>query len=75
MNRINELFNSDKQNITSIYFCAGTPVLDQTAQVIAALQNNGVDMVEIGIPFSDPIADGVVIQNAATKALNNGMSL
>lgn len=75
MNRINELFSSNKQNILSVYFCAGAPTLDATQQVIADLQNAGVDMIEIGIPFSDPMADGVVIQNAAGKALENGMSL
>ncbi len=75
MNRINQLFSSDKRNLLSIYFCAGTPTLDQTAHVIKTLEKNGVDMIEIGIPFSDPMADGVVIQNAATQALRNGMSL
>ncbi len=75
MNRINQLFHSDKQNLLSIYFCAGTPTLDNTTQVIRALEKNGVCMIEIGIPFSDPMADGVVIQNAATRALHNGMSL
>ncbi len=75
MNRINQLFASDKSDILSIYFCAGTPTLDGTADVIKALERGGVDMIEIGIPFSDPMADGVVIQNAATNALRNGMSL
>lgn len=75
MNRINQLFNSNKDHLLSIYFCAGTPQLNKTIEVIEALQNNGVSMVEIGIPFSDPMADGVVIQSAATKALQNGMSL
>ena len=75
MNRINQLFGSTKNNLLSIYFCAGAPVLDNTCEVIKTLENNGVDMIEIGIPFSDPMADGVVIQNAATTALRNGMSL
>ncbi len=75
MNRINKLFNSNKSNLLSIYFCAGAPQRDNTAEVIKALEENGVDMIEIGIPFSDPMADGVVIQNAATQALHNGMSL
>ena len=75
MNRINQLFNSDKKDILSIYFCAGDPTLEGTAHVIRTLENNGVDMIEIGIPFSDPMADGIVIQNAATQALRNGMSL
>ena len=75
MNRINKLFNSNKKNLLSIYFCAGDPTLNGTANVIETLENNEVDMVEIGIPFSDPMADGVVIQDAATRALRNGMSL
>lgn len=75
MNRINRLFSSKKKNILSIYFCAGTPTLDATAQVIRTLEQKGVDMIEVGIPFSDPMADGVVIQQAAAQALRNGMSL
>lgn len=75
MNRINQLFNSNPQNLLSIYFCAGTPTLDGTAEVIRTLEKHGVGMIEIGIPFSDPMADGIVIQNAATQALRNGMSL
>ncbi len=75
MNRINQLFAGDKQNILSIYFCAGTPTLDATAEVIKTLEKSGVSMIEVGIPFSDPMADGIVIQNAATNALRNGMSL
>lgn len=75
MNRINQLFNNNKKDILSIYFCAGAPTLDGTADVIRALEKHGVSMIEIGIPFSDPMADGIVIQNAATEALRNGMSL
>lgn len=75
MNRINQLFNSDKKNILSVYFCAGAPTLNGTTDVIRSLENHGVSMIEIGMPFSDPMADGKVIQNAATKALSNGMSL
>lgn len=75
MNRINQLFESHPRNLLSVYFCAGCPTLDSTAQVIRELEHNGVDLIEIGIPFSDPMADGVVIQEAATKALQNGMSL
>ncbi|WP_300699427.1 tryptophan synthase subunit alpha [Bacteroides sp.] len=74
-NRINQLFQDNPQNVLSIYFCAGSPTLDGTADVIRALEKNGVNMIEIGIPFSDPMADGLVIQNAATHALRNGMSL
>ncbi len=75
MNRINRLFQEKKQGILSIYFCAGHPSLDSTASTIAALAEGGVDMIEIGMPFSDPMADGPVIQDAATKALKGGMSL
>ncbi len=75
MNRINQLFSSDKRDLLSIYFCAGTPTLDGTAEVIKTLEQSGVSMIEIGIPFSDPMADGIVIQEAATSALHNGMSL
>ena len=75
MNRINNLFETRKKDILSIYFCAGYPEVGNTADVIYTLEKNHVDMVEIGIPFSDPMADGVVIQNAATQALRNGMSL
>ena len=75
MNRINQLFQTKKIGILSIYFCAGHPTLEGTATTIRTLANNGIDMIEVGIPFSDPMADGVVIQNAATKALRNGMTL
>ncbi len=75
MNRINNLFESGQERLLSIYFCAGTPHLDNTCPVVEALEAAGVSMVEIGIPFSDPMADGVVIQDAATRALRNGMTL
>ena len=75
MNRIDKLFSGDNRNILSIYFCAGAPTLDGTAQVIRDLEKGGVQMIEVGIPFSDPMADGPVIQDAATKALRNGMTL
>ena len=75
MNRINELFANKKQGILSLYFCAGHPKLEATADTIRAIEKNGIDMIEVGIPFSDPMADGPVIQDAASKALRNGMSL
>ena len=75
MNRINQLFETKKKEALSVYFCAGYPELDSTVDVIRTLAENGIDMIEIGIPFSDPMADGVVIQKAATQALKNGMSL
>jgi tryptophan synthase alpha chain len=75
MNRINQLFEQKKKGILSLYFCAGHPTLEGTVEVIKTLAGNGIDMIEVGIPFSDPMADGPVIQDAATKALKNGMSL
>lgn len=75
MNRINELFAGKPQRLLSIYFCAGAPSPDGTAEVIRTLERNGVSLIEVGIPFSDPMADGPVIQDAATKALRGGMSL
>ena len=75
MNRINQLFALGKRDILSIYFCAGYPDPDNTAEVIRTLERNGVRMIEIGIPFSDPMADGPVIQDAAQQALRGGMSL
>ena len=76
MNKINSLFaNSKGQKLLSLYFCAGAPTLDSTANVILTMQEKGISMVEVGIPFSDPMADGPVIQEAATTALKNGMSL
>ena len=75
MNRINQLFANKKDNVLSVYFCAGHPALIGTVPTLRALQGGGVDMVEIGIPFSDPMADGPTIQDAASKALRNGMTL
>ena len=75
MNRINQLFERGQQNILSVYFCAGHPTLDGTVNTIKALEEAGIQMVEIGIPFSDPMADGPVIQKASTQALRNGMTL
>ena len=76
MNKITQLFNErGDRKLLSLYFCAGTPTLDSTAEVIKTMQKRGIDMIEVGIPFSDPMADGPVIQDAATKALKNGMSL
>ena len=75
MNRINQLFQNRPENLLSLYFCAGCPTLDSTADVIRTLAARGINMIEIGIPFSDPMADGPVIQAAATQALRNGMTL
>lgn len=75
MNRIDQLFNTKHKDILSIYFCAGDPTPDCTANVIRTLERNGVDLIEIGMPFSDPLADGPVIQSASTRALKGGMSV
>jgi tryptophan synthase alpha chain len=75
MNRIYKLFKEKQKNILSVYFTAGYPQFDDTPVIIEELERQGVDMVEIGIPFSDPMADGPVIQQSGTAALNNGMSL
>ncbi|MFW6290289.1 MAG: tryptophan synthase subunit alpha, partial [Mariniphaga sp.] len=75
MNRIDTLFKNKQENILSIYFTAGHPQLNDTADIIKTLHEEGVDMIEIGMPFSDPMADGPVIQKSSQKALKNGMSL
>jgi tryptophan synthase alpha chain len=75
MNRINTLFSVKHNPILSVYFTAGYPHLDDTVEIIRQLSSKGVDMIEIGIPFSDPLADGPVIQHSSQQALENGMSL
>lgn len=75
MNRINKLFSEKRNHILSIYFTAGYPTLDSTAQIIKQLASAGVNMIEIGMPFSDPMADGPIIQNSSSVALKNGMTL
>lgn len=75
MNRINRLLENKKQDILSVYFTAGYPNLNDTGKIIIELEKAGVDLVEIGIPFSDPLADGPVIQKSSEKALNNGISM
>lgn len=73
-NRLESLFAS-KSNILNIYFTAGFPQLNDTVRIIKALTRAGVDMIEIGMPFSDPLADGPTIQQSSQQALNNGMTL
>lgn len=73
MNRINQKLKEDKK-ILSIYFTAGYPAINDTATIIKNLEKNGVDMIEIGLPFSDPLADGPTIQASSTAALKNGMT-
>lgn len=75
MNRIDKLFAEKNHNVLSVYYPAGYPHLDDTMMVLDELQAKGIDMVELGIPFSDPMADGEVIQQASTTALANGMTL
>jgi len=74
MNRIDQLFKQKSSKILSIYMTAGYPGLNDTVNIIKLLQKGGADMIEIGIPFSDPLADGFVIQSSSQKALQNGMS-
>lgn len=71
-NRIQHKLKEDKK-ILSIYFTAGYPALNDTVRIIEELEKNGVDLIEIGLPFSDPLADGPTIQESSTAALNNGM--
>ncbi|MDZ7613225.1 MAG: tryptophan synthase subunit alpha [Flavobacteriaceae bacterium] len=73
MNRINQKLTEDKK-LLSIYFTAGFPALEDTVPIIKKLEKCGVDMIEIGLPFSDPLADGPVIQQSSTQALKNGMT-
>ena len=76
MNKINQLFANNKdKKLLSLYFCAGCPTLEGTGDVIKTMERRGIAMIEVGIPFSDPLADGPVIQSAATQALKNGMNL
>lgn len=76
MNKLNQVFaERGDRKLLSLYFCAGCPTLGGTADVILAMQRRGIDFIEVGIPFSDPLADGPVIQSAATQALKNGMSV
>lgn len=74
-NRLSKLFSKKNKAVLNIYCTAGYPYLDSTKEVLLALQNAGADMVEIGIPYSDPIADGPVIQQSNMQALQNGMSI
>ncbi len=75
MNRLTQLFKNQQHKILSVYFTAGYPKLEDTLPILTALEENGIDMAEVGIPFSDPMADGPVIQQSAGDALHNGMSL
>ncbi|MFB0946239.1 MAG: tryptophan synthase alpha chain [Spirosomataceae bacterium] len=75
MNRINSLFQEKKKDVLNIYFTAGYPKLNSTVAILSALEDAGADIVEIGMPYSDPIADGPTIQESNQQALESGMSL
>ena len=75
MNRIQQLFSHKKQNILNVYCTAGYPKLDSTLSIMQALQSNGADLIELGMPYSDPLADGPVIQESGAVALENGMTI
>jgi tryptophan synthase alpha chain len=75
MNRLDKLFAAKKTNVLNIYCTAGYPQLNSTTEVIAALQNSGADIIELGMPYSDPLADGEVIQASSSVALQNGMTI
>ncbi len=75
MNRIDQLFLNKPQEILNIYCTAGFPALNDTLTVMETLQQSGADMVELGMPFSDPLADGPVIQESSTRAIANGMRI
>ncbi|HTQ65694.1 MAG TPA: tryptophan synthase subunit alpha [Puia sp.] len=75
MKRLSEIFKNKQNNILSIYCTAGYPALESTLPVMKALQEYGADMIEVGMPYSDPLADGPVIQASSTKALANGMTI
>jgi tryptophan synthase alpha chain len=75
MGAIQKLFEKKNKNILSIYFTAGFPHLNDTEIILNSLQKHGADLVEVGMPYSDPLADGPVIQNSSMKALQNGMTI
>jgi tryptophan synthase alpha chain len=75
MNSIQELFQKKDQNLLSIYFTCGYPKLEDTARVIQELSSSNVDFIEVGLPYSDPLADGPTIQDSSQKALENGINL
>lgn len=75
MNRINQLFTQKNKSVLSIYFTAGYPALNDTLDIAEALEKAGADFLEIGIPYSDPLADGPIIQNSSLTSINNGMTI
>ena len=75
MSRLKELFITKNQNLSSVFFTAGFPNLNDTTTIIESLGTNGVDFIEVGLPYSDPLADGPTIQNSSEVALKNGINL
>src|SRR6187399_3054058 len=75
MKRLKELFKKKQQGILNVYCTAGYPQLNSTVDVMKCLQSNGADLIELGMPYSDPLADGPVIQASSSKALQNGMTI
>src|SRR6478735_448215 len=75
MSRISELFKRKQKRVLNVYCTAGYPQLDSTLTVMQALQSNGADLIELGMPYSDPLADGPVIQASSSIALENGMTI
>jgi tryptophan synthase alpha chain len=75
MTRLKKLFDAKSSKVLNVYCTAGYPTLDSTMTIIAALEKNGADLIELGMPYSDPLADGLVIQESGAKALENGMSI
>ena len=75
MSRLENLFTTNKKPVLNVYCTAGYPNLDSTLEVMESLANNGVDIIELGMPYSDPLADGPVIQQSSMKALANGMTI
>ena len=73
--KINDLFNQNKEGLLNIFFTAGYPKLNSTVQIAQALDKSGVKIVEIGMPYSDPLADGETIQDSSKVALNNGINV
>ena len=75
LNRLTKLFENNRENLLTVYFTAGYPKLDDTETIICSLAESGANIIEIGIPYSDPLADGPVIQESGMAAIDNGMTL
>ena len=75
MSRIKELFDRKSNRVLNVYCTAGYPHLESTLRVMKALQDSGADMIELGMPYSDPLADGPVIQHSSSVAIGNGMTI